>query len=348
MNRQQQQQQLRLELPPPAVGALSLSESLDRDYLLVDASTRRKRKRGRSRPREDEEDDDDDDERVPPSSSFPTAPASSLPRSAVLSLGRAGVTRQALARAQAALAASAATAAMSVLAKYEIRGGGGGGGRGSRALPLLPRPSLSPLLRGTVNSLVALDELGRGTATADGAAIAGAVLDSLALGTGCRGLFATHYHSLSAGDGAGGPLSPLSSPSSGLAVAKGGALPMHMSCRVDDDGSSDSVPRVTFLYKLVRGACPKSYGTNVARLAGLPEPVVARAAALAAELEEEGKGGGHGGGGGGGGVGCDASPSTPVPADLADLMKRAAAAAKGEGDLRGAVQAARAAVEGMV
>ena len=138
-------------------------------------------------------------------------------------------------------------------------------------------------------------------------------------------------------------MSPLSSPSSGLAVAKGGALPMHMSCRVDDDGSSpESTPRVTFLYKLVRGACPKSYGTNVARLAGLPEPVVARAAALAAELEEEGKKGG-------GGVSCDPSPPTPpVPADLADLVRRAAAAARGEGDLREAVQAARAAVEGMV
>ena len=98
---------------------------------------------------------------------------------------------------------------------------------------------------------------------------------------------------------------------------------------------------MTFLYKLVRGACPKSYGTNVARLAGLPEPVVARAAALAAELEEEGKGGGGEGG-------DAASPSTPVPADLADLVRRAAAAAKGEGDLREAVQAVRAAVEGMV
>jgi len=204
----------------------------------------------------------------------------------------------------------------------------------------------APLRRGTVNSLVALDELGRGTATADGAAIAGAVLDSLALGTGCRGLFATHYHSLSGGGASAGAEEERgrsSAPSSGLAVARGGALPMHMACRVDDgDGQSpDSVPRVTFLYKLVRGACPKSYGTNVARLAGLPEPVVARAAALAAELEEEGKGGGGEGG-------DAASPSTPVPADLADLVRRAAAAAKGEGDLREAVQAVRAAVEGMV
>lgn len=199
----------------------------------------------------------------------------------------------------------------------------------------------APLQRGTVNSLVALDELGRGTATADGAAIAGAVLDSLALRTGCRGLFATHYHSLSAGGGGAATATgkeggAASSSSSGLAVARGGALPMHMSCRVDEDESSpSSIPRVTFLYKLVKGACPKSYGTNVARLAGLPETVVARAAALAAELEEGGKGG------------VDVPPASaaaaaaaPVPADLADLVRRAAAAAAGKGDLREVVQAA--------
>jgi DNA mismatch repair ATPase MutS len=47
------------------------------------------------------------------------------------------------------------------------------------------------------SSLVALDELGRGTATLDGAAVAGAVLQRLASGVRCRGLFATHYHHLS-------------------------------------------------------------------------------------------------------------------------------------------------------
>ncbi len=45
--------------------------------------------------------------------------------------------------------------------------------------------------------------------------------------------------------------------------------------------------QVTFLYKLVEGACPKSYGTNVARLAGIPAGVVAKAAAFAAQLEEK-------------------------------------------------------------
>ena len=122
---------------------------------------------------------------------------------------------------------------------------------------------------------------------------------------------------------------------------------MHMACRVDNDDDDSpgpsSIPRVTFLYKLVRGACPKSYGTNVARLAGLPEPVIARAAALAVELEEEGWEEGKGGEDNG----PAAAPPTPLPSDLADLVRRAAAAAGG-GDLREAVQAARAAVESMV
>ena len=123
-------QHLRLELPPPAVGALSLSEALEGGYLLAAEETaKRKTKRKRG-----EEDDGG------PSSSIPSTPTSSLPRSAVLALGRAGVTRQALARAQAALAAAAAASAMGILGKKN----GKRGGREER-LPvlLLPRPSLS-------------------------------------------------------------------------------------------------------------------------------------------------------------------------------------------------------------
>lgn len=107
------------------------------------------------------------------------------------------------------------------------------------------------LARATRRSLVALDELGRGTATADGAAIAAAVLDHLARGVGCRGVFATHYHQ--------------------VALQAEGRLPVavcHMACRVEggEDGGADAAPeRVTFLYKVTPGACPASYGVNVAR-----------------------------------------------------------------------------------
>ena len=128
---------LRLELPPPAVGALSLGEALDRDYLVVEGAARRKRRRRGSSGGEEE-----DEHRwhhrsstSSTSSSTSSSPAFTLlPRAALLSLGRAGVTRQALARAQAQLAAAATAAAMSVLVRKE---------GGKRAL--LPRPSLSLL-----------------------------------------------------------------------------------------------------------------------------------------------------------------------------------------------------------
>lgn len=123
------------------------------------------------------------------------------------------------------------------------------------------------LRRATANSLVACDELGRGTATNDGAAIAHAVLEHLATGCKARTLFSTHYHLL-ADEAAAWP-----------AVALG-----HMGCHVAppvDDGAEV----VTFLYRLTAGNCPKSYGMNVARIAGLPESVVAAAAARAAAME---------------------------------------------------------------
>ncbi|KAG2496433.1 hypothetical protein HYH03_005657 [Edaphochlamys debaryana] len=134
------------------------------------------------------------------------------------------------------------------------------------------------LARATPDSLVVLDELGRGTATLDGAAVAGAVLAQLAGGVRCRGLFATHYHHLS-DEHAADP---------GVAV-------MHMACAVegqeeDSEGLADKPAEggeeVTFLYRLTMGACPKSYGTNVARLAGLPASVVARAAEVSAMWDQ--------------------------------------------------------------
>lgn len=119
------------------------------------------------------------------------------------------------------------------------------------------------LAHATHRSLIALDELGRGTATLDGAAIAAAVLEQLAQETRCCGLFATHYHQL-AEQHAADPQ---------VAI-------MHMGC--DVSSGEDGGEEVTFLYKLTRGACPRSYGTNVAKLAGLPATVVSRAAEISA------------------------------------------------------------------
>lgn len=118
----------------------------------------------------------------------------------------------------------------------------------------------------TRNSLVALDELGRGTSTSDGQAIAESVLQHFVHKVQCRGMFSTHYHR--------------------LAVDYQNdhkVLLCHMGCRVGN-GVGD-VEEVTFLYKLTPGACPKSYGVNVARLAGLPDSVLQKAAAKSREFE---------------------------------------------------------------
>lgn len=126
----------------------------------------------------------------------------------------------------------------------------------------------SMLSSATRDSLVVLDELGRGTATSDGQAIAHAVLEHLAHETGCRGLFSTHYHHL-ATDFA-------SDPSVGL---------YHMACKVGTQ--IGGLEEVTFLYKLAQGTCPKSYGVNVARLAGMPDTILERAAKKSAEFESQ-------------------------------------------------------------
>lgn len=118
----------------------------------------------------------------------------------------------------------------------------------------------------TTNSLVALDELGRGTSTSDGQAIAESVLEHFVHKVQCRGLFSTHYHRLAASYERDSKVSLC-----------------HMGCQV---GKGDgAVDEVTFLYSLTPGACPKSYGVNVARLAGLPESVLKTAVAKSIEFE---------------------------------------------------------------
>jgi len=104
----------------------------------------------------------------------------------------------------------------------------------------------------TKHSLCLLDELGRGTSTFDGLAIAHAVATDLSERVGCRTLFSTHYHHLTEDF--------LHHPNIGC---------YHMDCQVED-----SQQNVTFLYRFVKGSCPRSYGLNVARLAGLPKRVL--------------------------------------------------------------------------
>uniref|UniRef100_UPI0037E8F483 DNA mismatch repair protein Msh6 n=1 Tax=Semicossyphus pulcher TaxID=241346 RepID=UPI0037E8F483 len=126
----------------------------------------------------------------------------------------------------------------------------------------------SILHHATTHSLVLLDELGRGTATYDGTAIASAVVKELAEKICCRTLFSTHYHSL-VEDYANNP-----------AVRLG-----HMACMVENECEDPSQETITFLYKFISGACPKSYGFNAARLASLPEEVIQSGHRKAREFE---------------------------------------------------------------
>lgn len=124
------------------------------------------------------------------------------------------------------------------------------------------------LKHATVNSLVLLDELGRGTATYDGTAIAASVVNFLA-DLKCRSLFSTHYHSL------------VDNFHEDQRISLG-----HMACMVENENNDDPTQEtVTFLYKYSDGACPKSYGFNAAKLAGMPNSVIKRAHELSKKVE---------------------------------------------------------------
>ncbi|XP_063157819.1 DNA mismatch repair protein Msh6 isoform X1 [Candoia aspera] len=126
----------------------------------------------------------------------------------------------------------------------------------------------SILQHATEHSLVLMDELGRGTATFDGTAIASAVVKELSENIKCRTMFSTHYHSL------------VEDYSHSLSVRLG-----HMACMVENECEDPSQETITFLYKFVKGACPKSYGFNAAKLADIPEEVIQKGHKKAKEFE---------------------------------------------------------------
>jgi DNA mismatch repair protein MutS len=117
----------------------------------------------------------------------------------------------------------------------------------------------------TSRSLVVLDEIGRGTATFDGLSIAWAVAEHLATNPRLRPktLFATHYHELT-----------------DLADATPGVVNFHVAAREWKDD-------IVFLRKIVPGRSDRSYGIQVARLAGLPSPVIERAREILSALERD-------------------------------------------------------------
>jgi DNA mismatch repair protein MutS len=117
----------------------------------------------------------------------------------------------------------------------------------------------------TTQSLILLDEIGRGTSTFDGLSLAWAVVEHLAAmrGGAPRSLFATHYHELTE-----------------LAVQIDSVLNLRMAVRESGDA-------VAFLHRVERGASDRSYGIHVARLAGIPLPVVERAREILENIERD-------------------------------------------------------------
>jgi DNA mismatch repair protein MutS len=162
----------------------------------------------------------------------------------------------------------------------------------------------------TRRSLVVLDEIGRGTSTFDGVSIAWAVAEHLHDAVGCRTLFATHYHELQD-------------------LARERPAVRNLTVAVREVGE-----QVVFLRKLVQGGASRSYGIEVAKLAGLPGSVVARAREILRNLESlEVDEGGHaalargrrkkGGGGGASQLGLfgGGAPADPAAAELAAALR---------------------------
>ncbi|MFD1290095.1 DNA mismatch repair protein MutS, partial [Laceyella putida] len=117
------------------------------------------------------------------------------------------------------------------------------------------------LREATSRSLILLDEVGRGTSTYDGMALAHAIVEYIHDHIGAKTLFSTHYHELTE-----------------LEQELDRLVNVHAQC-IEKDG------KVVFLHRIVPGGADKSYGIHVAELAGLPKPVIQRAKEILGELE---------------------------------------------------------------
>ncbi len=137
-------------------------------------------------------------------------------------------------------------------------------GRGKSSF-MVEMGEVAEILRAAdARSLVLLDEVGRGTSTFDGVAIAWATLRHLHDVTRARGMLATHYHQLT-----------------GRVAGLAGAAVAHLAVDERPDG-------IVFLHRLVPGATDRSYGIHVARRAGLPAPLLEEAERLLRQLESDG------------------------------------------------------------
>lgn len=136
-------------------------------------------------------------------------------------------------------------------------------GRGQSTFMVEMTETANILHNATARSLVILDEIGRGTSTFDGVSLAWAIAEYLHDVIGCRALFATHYHELV-----------------DLETVKPGLRNANVSV-LEQNGE------IVFLHRIVPGGADQSYGIHVARLAGVPNPVLERAKAILAQLEAQ-------------------------------------------------------------
>src|SRR6185312_3139596 len=133
--------------------------------------------------------------------------------------------------------------------------------RGDSTFMVEMRETATILAKATRRSLIVLDEVGRGTSTFDGVSIAWAVAEHLHDAIGARTLFATHYHEL-------------------VALADSRPRVRNVSVAVREHKNE-----IVFLRRVVPGGANKSYGIDVARLAGLPRQVIGRAREIMTRLE---------------------------------------------------------------
>ncbi|WP_448579226.1 MutS-related protein, partial [Thermaurantiacus sp.] len=168
--------------------------------------------------------------------------------------------------AQAGSFVPAASARIGIVDRLFSRVGASDNLARGRSTFMVEMVETAAILKGaTARSLVLLDEVGRGTATWDGLALAWAILEAVH-DRGCRTLFATHYHELT---GLSGQLPSLALRTMSVREWQGELL---------------------FLHEVVEGAAAGSFGLQVARLAGVPDAVVARAADILARVEAGGAG----------------------------------------------------------